>query len=166
MKRILPLALLLLGTGSCAWPFSQPEPVDPVAEFIRHLEEARRGVGCSEPLIWDRSIEEVARRHNTDMMVSNRIRHVNANGEDVGTRLEKGGVHFAVAAENLAAGPVRGRRVYQLWYDSPGHRRNMLNCTYTHHGVAYEYAWWTHVLVRYPPSGGPPTQRTSRPSAP
>lgn len=148
IARLLPLVLLPTVAG-CYWR-SGPE-VDPVAEFVIRLDEERRAIGCARSLLWDDSLEEIARLHTTDMRTSMQVRHVNASGEDVGDRLARGGVVFRFAAENLAAGPVRGRRAFQLWYDSPGHRANMLNCLYTHHAVVYDGAYWTHVLVRYTP---------------
>lgn len=145
VARLLPLLCVGL-LGGCYWFGGR---TDPVSSFIDRLEDERRAIGCEKPLIWDESLEAVARMHTLDMRTSTQVRHVNAIGEDVGDRLARGGVVFRFAAENLAAGPVRGGRAFQLWYDSPGHRSNMLNCVYTHHAVVYDGAYWTHVLVRY-----------------
>lgn len=153
MRRPL-LVLGLLSLQGCALLGFGEEPArDPVAEFIHHLDRERAAVGCAEPLIWDTNLAEIAMSHTIEMMVTGSVRHVSASGADVARRLEDGGVYFLRAAENLAAGPVGGKRVFRLWYNSPGHRRNMLNCDYTHHGVAFRRAYWTHVLVRYPPRG-------------
>lgn len=142
------IALLpLLAASSCA--LARAAPRNPVEEFVDVLEQKRHEIGCSHPLIWDRSIEAVARKHNAEMMLTGEVSHVGKDGSDVRSRLEKGGVYFYLASENLAAGPTNGKRAFRLWYNSPGHRANMLNCRYTHHAVVYEQGYWTHVLVRY-----------------
>ena len=149
MTRRLLLVLLPFAAASGCAVLHRPTEVNPAEEFILLLQAERTRLGCSDTLRWDKAILHVAQRHNAEMMVSGSVRHVTASGDDVKKRLEDGGIDFLVAAENLAAGPVNGRRVYRLWYNSPGHRANMLNCTYTHHALAYENAYWTHVLVRY-----------------
>jgi len=142
---LVAVSALLVLIGGCA-PL-RPAPPAPVLEFVEALERARRELGCTQPLRWESHIAEVARQHTVEMRLSTRVRHVNSVGDDVGERLAQGGVRFLIAAENLAAGPQNGERAFQLWYDSPGHRANMLNCAYTHHAVIYDRGYWTHVLA-------------------
>ena len=43
--------------------------------------------------------------------------------------------HIRYGAENIAQAEVKPARVVQMWLNSPGHRRNMLNSRYDRIGV-------------------------------
>jgi uncharacterized protein YkwD len=44
--------------------------------------------------------------------------------------------HASMAAENVAYGNLTPAQFVTMWINSPGHRENMLNPSYTHMGVA------------------------------
>jgi uncharacterized protein YkwD len=56
---------------------------------------------------------------------------------------------FRYGAENIARASVNPKKVVELWMNSPGHRRNILNPRYTRIGVAVykstggKYYWCT-----------------------
>jgi uncharacterized protein YkwD len=49
-------------------------------------------------------------------------------------------------AENVAAGSSDPYLTFQGWMNSPGHRANILNCTYTKMGVGMVNGYWTQVF--------------------
>jgi uncharacterized protein YkwD len=151
--RHWPIAIVLILFISFSSGYSQEEPprfgpVDPeVREFIRLVNGRRHSIGCPE-LKWNERIAAVAQRHSQDMVSRNFFNHRNPDGDDPFDRLEEAGLHFSAAAENIASGPKTGKEVYELWLNSRGHRRNMLNCRYTKQGVGRAGGRWTHVLLR------------------
>lgn len=156
------VALLLLALAAC----TVPVPVgsaggassgdatvgagsddDAVASFVARLERARRDAGCAAPLAWDARVAAVAQAHADDMARRHYLAHENPDGQDPFDRLAAAGISYRAAAENIAQGPRDGDGVFRLWWNSPGHKANMLNCAYTRHGVAVREGYWAHELV-------------------
>ncbi|CAI5743875.1 unnamed protein product [Peronospora destructor] len=56
-----------------------------------------------------------------------RMTHGGSNGSRLGDRISAQGYQFATAAENVAAGQKTVDNVMASWWNSPGHRANLLN---------------------------------------
>ena len=124
------------------------QDLDPaVAEFVQTLSEHRESLGCPE-LIWDETAALVAYSHSVDMKDQGYFNHQNLDGESPFDRMRNAEMSFGAAAENIAAGYMDGGTVFQGWYNSVGHRVNMENCRYTHHGVGLFEGYWTHVFFK------------------
>jgi hypothetical protein len=151
--RVLPAALVFILFISFipGYPQERPPRVGPgdpeIREFIRLVNARRRSIGCPE-LKWDDRIAAVAQRHSRDMVSRNFYSHTNPDGKDPFDRLEEADIDFSAAAENIALGPKTGKEAYEIWQNSPSHRRNMLNCRYTRQGVGRARSRWTQVLIR------------------
>ncbi len=123
-------------------------PTDPaIQEFVRLVNAERRSMGCPE-LKWDSRVASIASAHSADMVSRNFFSHTNPDGKSPFDRLEESKVAFSAAAENIALGPKTGREAYETWMRSPEHRKNMLDCRFTRHGVGRVGDRWTHVLFR------------------
>ena len=119
-----------------------------IADLADRINRHRVAIGC-RALKWDDRLAAVARRHSTDMARRDFFNHTNPDGRDPFDRMKAAGVRFRAAAENIAAGQPTGREVYQGWIESPGHRRNMENCTYRRFGIGLYQRRWTLLLARY-----------------
>ncbi len=101
--------------------------VDPEGErqIFDLVNEERRKEGLAE-LEWYPEAVEVARGHSRDMVGRGYFSHNSPEGDDVGDRLQKSGITYVVAGENLALAPT-----IQVAHDglmnSPGHRANILS---------------------------------------
>ncbi len=127
---------------------THPGPADPaIQEFLQLVNAKRRSVGCPE-LKWDNQVALVALKHSRDMVSHNFFGHTNRGGEGPFERLQDSKVAFSAAAENIALGPRTGREVFEIWLRSPEHRKNMLDCRFTRHGVAHVEGRWTHLLLK------------------
>ena len=78
--------------------------------------------------------------------------HTGSDGSSPLDRIKRTGYSYRSAAENIAAGYRTAGDVVQGWYNSPGHRQNMLNCHLHEIGVAYadggSYGrYWTQVFA-------------------
>lgn len=123
-------------------------PDDPeIREFIRLLNARRQASGCPE-LKWDDRLAAVAQAHSRDMIQRNFFSHENPEGQDPFDRLEKAGINFSEAAENIVSGSRTGKETFRSWLNSPHHRINMLNCQYTRLGVGRVRGRWTLVLIQ------------------
>jgi hypothetical protein len=121
---------------------------DPVIrEFVRLVNAKRLNVGCPN-LKWDDRIAAIAQEHSQDMVSRNFFNHTDPDGKNSFERLKESNLPYSAAAENIALGPRTGREVYDSWLKSPEHRRNMLDCRYTWHGVGRAGNRWTHILFK------------------
>lgn len=145
-------AALLL--GACYVPIAGaplPEPAEEdraaaaIEDFTVLLDAARRNAGCPS-LTWDRKAAALARAHSTDMRRRRYFAHESPDGIDPFERMAAAGIPFSVAGENIAQGYRTGEELFRQWRDSPGHRRNMLDCRYTRHGLGNADDYWTHLL--------------------
>ena len=103
------------------------------AEMFKLVNEERKKSGLPG-LIWKQEIVPVARAHATDMWEGSYFGHVSPEGKDVGDRLERVGIDYLVAGENLALAPTLSTAHMGL-INSPGHRANILEEKFTKVGV-------------------------------
>jgi uncharacterized protein YkwD len=149
--RYLPIAIILLLFLPHSSSHSSENQVstgyaDPaIREFVRLVNVKRLAVGCPK-LNWDDRIAAVAQEHSQDMVSRNFFSHTNPDGKDIFEQLKESNLPYSAAAENIALGPRTGKEVYDSWLKSPEHRRNMLACRYTRHGVGRAGNRWTHIL--------------------
>jgi uncharacterized protein YkwD len=73
--------------------------------------------------------------------------HTNPDGQSPFDRLRAAGVTYLAAAENIAYGYTTAAGVLEAWLNSEGHRRNLENCRYTHHGVGLRNGKWVHEFI-------------------
>ena len=124
-------------------------PQTAIDEFVALANQARAEAGCPTPLIREGDIVAIAQAHSEDMRARRYFDHVTPEGRTPGDRVMAAGIPIRGVAENIAVGQPTGRAVFESWRDSSGHRRNLLNCDYTHHGVGLAGTHWTHLLVRF-----------------
>ena len=107
--------------------------------------------GASLPALTpDPTLERAAIRQAGYMAAADRMSHDTGWRRDFATRMAQDGV-AAPAAENLAHGRMDTGRVFGMWVDSTGHRRNMLDPRFARYGLAHATAadgrrYWALVL--------------------
>ncbi|MDP3888582.1 MAG: CvpA family protein [bacterium] len=87
-----------------------------------------------KPLVVDTKISEVARNHSRDMFEKGYFSHIDPDGLDPFQRMEKGGIQFTSAGENIAFAPD----VYiahEGFMNSEGHRKNILTPEFGRVGI-------------------------------
>ncbi|MEQ4719085.1 CAP domain-containing protein [Nonomuraea sp. B19D2] len=119
-------------------------------EAVRLTNEARAKKGC-RPLVHDPKLHLAAERHSADMGARNRLTHDSSNGRTFDQRIKAVGFSASAIAENIAQGHPTARAVVNAWLKSPGHRANMLNCSFTHIGVGHHTKGpsWTQVFAAH-----------------
>jgi len=92
-----------------------------------------RAKASVKPLVIDEKLVAVARAHSKDMFNRGFFAHENPDGQSPFDRMEKGGVTFEVAGENIAYAPTV-ELAHNGLMRSPGHRKNILNPDFGHVG--------------------------------
>ncbi|MCK5446691.1 MAG: CAP domain-containing protein, partial [Gemmatimonadetes bacterium] len=133
-----------------AGPGSSDVPAGEVTIFVTQLNSHRESVGC-EALAWHPATAEVGHIHSQDMQDRGFFSHTNPDGESPWDRLAEGGVTWnGPAGENIAMTSGGAESVLEMWLNSPGHRANIENCAFSHHGVGLSGSYWTHVFITNP----------------
>jgi len=90
------------------------------------------------PLTMDPDLRAVARAHSQDMVDRDFFSHVNPDGLDPFDRMLNAGITYLSAGENIAyvyGYPDPVATAIAGWMQSPGHRQNILNPSFTHTGL-------------------------------
>lgn len=105
--------------------------VDPTALF----NQIRKANGL--PLMaTDSKLEKAALYQARRMATHGKIGHSIGWGNGFVSRLKQAGIR-GPAAENVASGQPSTQAVFDAWMKSPGHRKNMLDPTFGHYGLAW-----------------------------
>ncbi len=154
MPRFVPNALTLLLVAvslACSGDvIFDPEldlgSIEEVDEFAHLVNEHRTAIGCSV-LQLDESVTTVAVKHSLDMVERDYFAHTNPEGQSPFDRLEEANITYRRAGENIAAGQTSAQEVLNDWLNSSGHRANIENCVFTHHGIGLVDNYWTHLFL-------------------
>jgi uncharacterized protein YkwD len=98
-------------------------------------ERGRNGCGRVRT---DERLRTASRRHSQDMAERNYFSHTSPDGRSPWARAEAAGYDQPIG-ENIAKGQRTPESVMKAWMDSPGHRRNILNCDAEAIGVGLAY---------------------------
>ncbi|WP_431780253.1 sigma-70 family RNA polymerase sigma factor [Streptomyces chumphonensis] len=134
-------------------PPATPQPPAPgppgggqVVDLV-NAERARAGCG---PVRHNDRLDTAAARHSADMAARDYFDHTDPDGDDPGDRISAAGYSWSTYGENIARGQQSASDVVTAWMDSPGHRANILNCSFEEMGVGKHSAsggpWWTQVF--------------------
>ncbi|SOD91218.1 CAP domain-containing protein [Streptomyces sp. Ag109_G2-15] len=129
-------------------PSSTPKPTataSGVAARIVALVNAERGkVGCAA-LTLNATLTKVAQAHSQDMAAHQNMSHTGSDGSSPGDRITSAGYNWSTYGENVAYGYSTPEQVMAGWMSSPGHRANILNCSFKEIGVglAQPNSYWT-----------------------
>lgn len=99
-------------------------------QVIRHMNGHR-----SKPLVRHAQLDAAAQSHADWMASRNNLSHTQgSSGSTPSMRITAAGYSWSAVAENIAAGQTTEQEVVAGWYQSPGHKANMLG-NYRHTGV-------------------------------
>lgn len=118
------------------------------AEVVRLVNEARAENGL-RPLTASAEISRVARAKSQDMADNGYFSHTSPTYGTPFQMLTAFGISYKTAGENIAYGQRTPQEVVTGWLNSPGHRANILNASYTQIGVGYVAAgnYWTQLFI-------------------
>ncbi len=140
---MLIFSLLLLVT-----PATAQEP-----DLVALVNQARANAGIA-PLVSNTLLVNASQRHSNDMAARDVLSHTGGDGSSVGTRVTQAGYSWNFVGENvLYRWDVSAQGAFDQWWNSTGHRNNMMNASFCDIGVTRARAasgriYYTMVLAR------------------
>ncbi len=123
------------------------------ASAATYLAQIRTSNGLGR-MVADPRLEKAALQQATYMARAGLMNHTTGMGRDFASRMKANEVQGA-AAENIAHGRMDMGKLFTIWMNSPGHRRNMLDPRFGRYGLAYvrdgsgsDVKYWALVLGR------------------
>ena len=118
------------------------------SEVVRlvNLKRAEHGL---KPLTQDWQLSRVARYKSQDMKDLGYFSHTSPTYGSPFDMMKNFGISYRSAGENIAKGYTTPEAVVNAWMNSPGHRANILNSSYTYIGVGYVSSgnYWTQMFI-------------------
>ncbi len=123
---------------------------DYISEVIRlvNIERSKQGLSA---LTTNSQLANVANIRAKETVTS--FSHTRPNGTSCFTVLAETKVSYRTCGENIAAGQTTPQEVVKSWMNSEGHRKNILNGSFTKLGVGYVKAstgykyYWTQMFI-------------------
>jgi uncharacterized protein YkwD len=151
MARRASLLILLAACVSALWVVASPAgaAADQPAAAMQSLEQAvlaninalRRQHGLA-PLRLSPALSAAARQHSNEMADRGYFSHDSANGSSFDRRIASfypmGGRRYWSVGENLlwSSPDVDAKGALDMWFNSPGHRKNMLTARWREIGLS------------------------------
>ncbi len=143
------LLLLALGSGFAS-PAAATAQSGTEARLHELVNRHRAAAGCPS-LIWHEPSAVVAEERSADMVRQRYFDHRTPDGRTVFDEIAEAGIEARGSiAENIALTPAGPRSVMELWRESSPHRRNLDDCSFTHHGLGEREGVWTQILLARP----------------
>ncbi|WP_102274907.1 CAP domain-containing protein [Cytobacillus massiliigabonensis] len=113
---------------------------------LTNQERAKNGVPA---LKLDVELSKVARAKSADMKAKGYFDHNSPTYGSPFDMMKQFGITYKSAGENIAMGQRTPEEVVNAWMNSAGHRKNILNASYTHLGVGYvaDGNYWTQMFI-------------------
>ncbi|MFJ3877787.1 CAP domain-containing protein [Streptomyces sp. NPDC090077] len=131
-------------TAAPAAPQASGAPSDEQAKVLELVNQARAAAGCPALTI-NEKLTKAAQDHSADMAAHRNMSHTGSDGSDAGQRITRAGYQWRTYGENVAYGYSTPEQVMEGWMNSPGHKRNILDCSYKEIGIglAQPGQYWT-----------------------
>ena len=113
---------------------------------IVNQERAKQGL---KPLELSDKLTSIANMKASDMANNNYFSHTSPTYGSPFEMLQRFGVNYTSAGENIAAGQKTAQEVMSAWLHSSGHRANIMNPNYTQLGVGYDASGshWVQLFI-------------------
>ena len=116
------------------------------AQVLALVNQERSSAGCS-PVTANAELTRAADNYSDVMARSGVMSHTGPDGSTMTSRVEAAGYKWSTLGENIARGQADAAAVMNAWMNSPGHRANILNCSFKELGVGVHFGdggpWWT-----------------------
>ena len=107
-------------------------------KILELMNEKRTEAGL-QPLTLDTTLQSVARYKSNHMIQNDYFSHTNPDGTKWTNWLQAIGYRYNATAENIAYNSYDPVELFNQWWNSSGHRENMMNPSYTKVGIGVVY---------------------------
>ncbi len=132
----------------------------PVSLQVLDLVNEKRCKAGLVPLALNTSLTNAAQTHSNRMIQMNFFAHDDPyNGTSPWDRIASAGYTGGTLAENIAAGQTTAENVFNTWWRSSGHKRNIMNRNFREMGLGYAQGgtyghYWTQTFGTRPGATG------------
>ncbi|MDQ0988922.1 CAP domain-containing protein [Streptomyces sp. V3I7] len=115
-----------------------------IARIVELVNIERSKVGC-QAVTLNSTLNKAAQAHSADMAAHQNMSHTGSDGSSPADRITRAGYAWSAYGENVAYGYSTPDQVMAGWMSSPGHKANILNCSFNEIGVglAQPGSYWT-----------------------
>ncbi|MEU6347614.1 CAP domain-containing protein [Streptomyces sp. NPDC046977] len=115
-----------------------------LTSLVKLVNQERAKAGCSA-LTVNARLTDAAQEHSADMADTGTMSHTGSDGSTPSDRISAAGYNWRSYGENVAYGYSSPSAVMKGWMNSPGHKRNILDCSFKEIGVglAQPGSYWT-----------------------
>lgn len=118
---------------------------DLIAVELVNAHRTKRGLPALE---LDGQLTAVAREKAADMLKHKYFSHTSPSYGSPFAMMNKYGIRYTYAGENIARGQEPPEEVVADWMASPGHRSNILNSNFDRIGVAHRGGIWVQLFIK------------------
>lgn len=122
--------------GDFAYSPKNLKTLDAQETLIFHTTNALRAINGVGALENSEKAESCIRSHCNDMAINGYLAHQSLDGRQPHERAEDAGIDYRACGENLYGGNSLAFAVVDGWYNSMGHRKNLLDGDYEYIGIA------------------------------
>ncbi|MDF2558162.1 MAG: safA [Bacillales bacterium] len=117
---------------------------------VIHLTNVKRQQNGLPPLYENWELSRCARYKSNDMAAKGYFSHQSPTYGSPFDMMKHFGISYRSAGENIAKGQQTAAAVVESWYNSPGHRANMLSRSFNQIGVGYNATQkvWTQMFIQ------------------
>jgi uncharacterized protein YkwD len=116
-----------------------------VPRQIMYLINVKRCEAGLAPVALNRHLNLAAQAHSKDMNDNGFFSHTGSDGSNFTTRVQRAGYPGSALGENIAGGYPTSISTFTAWWNSTGHRNNMMNTSAREIGIAKRGPYWTLV---------------------
>jgi uncharacterized protein YkwD len=109
-----------------------------MSQLVTQSNQSRARAGCPQLKV-NQALITASVRHSSYMAATGRFSHTGSGGSTFVSRARTAG-YGAAMSENIGWGYRTSSAMFKAWMASPGHRRNILNCSARSVGVGVVYA--------------------------
>ncbi|MEU8068394.1 CAP domain-containing protein [Micromonospora sp. NPDC049151] len=118
-------------------------------QVVTIVNQERAKAGC-KALTVNAKLNLAAQRHSQNQADHKKMDHTGSDGSQPWDRVKAAGYSYSMVGENVAWNYQTPAAVMEGWMNSEGHRKNILNCSYTQIGVGVARSngpYWTQVFA-------------------
>ncbi|WP_019424626.1 CAP domain-containing protein [Paenibacillus sp. OSY-SE] len=127
-------------------PQQSANPSQSVQQVLDLVNQERTNAGL-KPLSLNSSLSKMAMAKAQDMYNNNYFDHQSPTYGSPFDMMKAFGITYSSAGENIAKGQTSPAEVMNQWMNSPGHRANILNSSFTQIGIAYYNSEWVQEFI-------------------
>ena len=130
-----------------------PPPYKTLEDEVFRLVNVERVRNGLSPYKQNWEVSRVARMKSQDMINKGYFSHTSPTYGSPFKMMESFGIRFSAAGENIAMGQRTPQEVMNAWMNSPGHRANILNKSFSNIGVGVArnskgVYYWTQMFTK------------------